>query len=364
MWSYTNSGHSDVRGMELPNQGQKLWTSDPHTRSDAFSDVTIAIQATFRGCAQRALSSIQRFIPSAQFIVACEELPHDILLGPNVKWVQSPEDAGLAQGRNILLDNIETDFVVFLDEDFMFNEDPSDGILYLLKTMEDRHFDLIGGCLVDYACSGYTFAKQPYKLEITRDPNYMEPNVFETRAADMVDNFFIARSLPLRRIMWDEFLKIGEHEDFFLRAYHTLRIGISGALFAHHNNSCRPLTSKATYDVARSRVFSFWKFVFQKWKLTTLTTPTTTYQLLCDVGDPRFAENLDDCHIDFPTEMNPWGSVPAVPDPFPRFYSHAPPSNATENSKIGIVTVATGKYQKYIEIFLKSMRAFFLPGMN
>jgi hypothetical protein len=56
-----------------------------------------------------------------------------------------------------------------------------------------------------------------------------------------------------------------------------------------------------SYGPARSHVIAFWKYIFQKWKIVTLKTPATIYQLLCDVGDPRFAENLDACHINFLT---------------------------------------------------------------
>lgn len=38
------------------------------------------------------------------------------------------------------------------------------------------------------------------------------------RAVDVVANFFIAKTEKIRALRWDGDLKLGEHQDFFLRA--------------------------------------------------------------------------------------------------------------------------------------------------
>jgi hypothetical protein len=106
--------------------------------------------------------------------------------------------------------------------------------------------------------------------------------------ADMVDNFFIARTDAVRSVLWDERLLVGEHEDFFLRAraaglrvaycrgdgYYILNLGTARCLYARlvdadgrDDAEARALAdaTRAVYQRGRQRVHAdYWPIAFLK----------------------------------------------------------------------------------------------------
>jgi hypothetical protein len=82
---------------------------------------------------------------------------------------------------------------------------------------------------------------------------------------------FLSRTeLFQNKIKWDESLKLGEHEDFFLRAK---QMGIRvltcpDVSFQHHQ--VEHWLRKTAYDKMRSRVYDFWKQSLRKHQLSRL----------------------------------------------------------------------------------------------
>lgn len=65
-------------------------------------------------------------------------------------------------------------------------------------------------------------------------------------------------------MQWDPLLKLGEHEDFFVRA---LRLGVKtltcpGVTFTH--DQVEHWLKRDAYEVKRSRVYDFWKLSLRK----------------------------------------------------------------------------------------------------
>jgi len=65
-----------------------------------------------------------------------------------------------------------------------------------------------------------------------------------------------------RSMRWDPRLKMGEHEDFFLRAREAEgRVGLCRGVTAKNDNSC---DRTPEYRKLRGRVFDFWVIFFTK----------------------------------------------------------------------------------------------------
>ena len=162
------------------------------------------------------VASIRRQYPDLPIVVVDDSRePGEY---PGCRVVRLPFDSGLSAGRNAGIAAVDTEYVLNLDDDFLFySRTALGGALEILE----RHpeIDLLGGTVVDLP------------LFITHDfraaglfPTDAEPRIAPgTRIGpavvmDKVANFFLARTASVRSVGWDPALKLVEHADFFTRA--------------------------------------------------------------------------------------------------------------------------------------------------
>lgn len=185
-------------------------------------------------------------------------------------YLALPYDVGLSAGRNRMLELVRTEFFLTLDDDFTFDENSV--IEGLLHAMERGGFDIAAG-------------KNPqdekrFKLDfcgifrIASGTLYLEPGIYGTKAGchhvDFVPNLFVARTTLREKIQWDEQLKLGEHEDFFLRAKSIgLKVATCPSVSFHHDQAQHWLR-KTAYDRMRNRVYDYWRISLRKHKLLKL----------------------------------------------------------------------------------------------
>ena len=155
-----------------------------------------------------------------------------------------PFDSGLSAGRNYLLEKTTTPFFLLFDDDFAWNKKTD--LAAALETMEEQQLDIGGGTfqnllsannikrlahlLLNPVLAWHYFNQVPdesshignFVIEgvtcTLRISNSQPPSQLPC-PCDLVNNFFIGRTASIRKMdAWDENLKVGEHEDFFLRA--------------------------------------------------------------------------------------------------------------------------------------------------
>lgn len=155
-----------------------------------------------------------------------------------------PFDSGLSAGRNALLEKTTTPFFLLFDDDFAWYKNTD--LAAALKTMEEQQLDIGGGTfhnllsansikrlahiLLNPVLAWQYFNQIP--VESPHIGNFVieedtctlrisnaQPQSQLPCSCDLVNNFFIGRTASIRKMgAWDENLKVGEHEDFFLRA--------------------------------------------------------------------------------------------------------------------------------------------------
>ena len=277
--------------------------------------VTFVIKAFERpSCASRLLASIGLAYPGVRVIILDDSFePLEAKLREaaagasliNLTYIRSEADVGLSHGRNLLVAAVTTPYVFVLDDDFILDA-PAPGsppsIAHLLVTLESGEFDIAGGCIHSTQGSAwsYSFQRNGSTLIQTPDvpcvsseassraPDYATPDV-ECWRVDSILNFFLARTASLRSVPWDARLKVGEHEDFFLRAKDAqLRVGMCRGVLAKNDNTC---DATDTYKRFRRRVFDYWVIFFKKHNLQRMQTAAGTYSLNCSRGE-------DACTID------------------------------------------------------------------
>jgi glycosyltransferase involved in cell wall biosynthesis len=190
------------------------------------AQVTIGIKSSSRAhFVTRLLKSIHRHSPPGFKVIVVDDgaealvIPKDVLTG--VRVIQIEEDAGLAAGRNALIDAIDTKYMVYFDDDFVMTEKTN--CMKMVEMMEKfPQIDVVGGLVSDRPTWGFTFRWEGRVLYQGPTESFQpEP---ACKRADIVPNFFAGRLLALRSIRWDDYFKLGEHEDFFLRAQGHLSV--------------------------------------------------------------------------------------------------------------------------------------------
>jgi glycosyltransferase involved in cell wall biosynthesis len=191
----------------------------PDLGDQAFlNDNLTAVIKTFERPAvlARLLSSIRRFYPGLPVIVvddSREPQPH-----PGVWTITMPFNSGLSAGRNEGVRQVETPYLLLLDDDFVFYRH-TDLISALVLIESEPRIDIMGGAVVNlpfFRVADYSRAG----LYPTKTRPVMPPgsSLAGLTVYDKVPNFFIARTEGLRRVKWDENLKLLEHAEFFTRA--------------------------------------------------------------------------------------------------------------------------------------------------
>lgn len=141
-----------------------------------------------------------------------------------VAW-NLPYDTGLSGCRNFLVDNTSGEYVLLLDDDFIFNENTK---IMKMKEILDNNPDIgiVGGKVLNEGQETHFECE----LEKIGDVLYQRPdnnewkdcNGIKYKLTGCVLNFALIRRKLFEDIKWDEKIKIkGEHTDFYLRLKNT-----------------------------------------------------------------------------------------------------------------------------------------------
>ena len=142
--------------------------------------------------------------------------------------IQLPRDAGLAAGRNELIRNTLTEYFLYFDDDFWL-EDNSHAHRLVQYLSNHPKVDIVGGTVSDRPeYTGFDFDivstissggdKHDEYVKKTLIQRAVPKHMSQCTKVDIVPNFFAARTASLKKVKWDPHFKLGEHEDFFVRA--------------------------------------------------------------------------------------------------------------------------------------------------
>ncbi len=191
-----------------------------------------------------------------------------------------PYDVGLSAARNALLERVTTPFFVTLDDDFVFSERTT--IERLIAVLDERpELDIVAGSLYlpGREAEPYAYAEL---LDIADDGRELRmrkgslgpvPGFDGCHRYDIALNFFAARTARVRAMGgWDARLKLGEHQDFFLRAK---RAGLGVAVCPSYATALHEQDhSDAGYKQKRMREFQFLRLMLESHGLRRLRLST------------------------------------------------------------------------------------------
>jgi hypothetical protein len=199
-----------------------------------------------------------------------------------------PEDSGLSKGRNYIVNKTTTPFFFLLDDDFELEEDSHlDILLELIYTYQ--YIDIIAGKIPedirDYKDFSGIFLRYNQTLELVHNasegrreqmlfPRSADKKVNDEigcRQVDFVPNVFMGRTESFRSVLWDDDLKVGEHEDFFVRFGQANRnVYTCRYINVHHRQ--KPWWEKVNdpYYKKRTRAYKYFEKMLNKYSLKRL----------------------------------------------------------------------------------------------
>ncbi|QDT05461.1 Glycosyl transferase family 2 [Rubripirellula lacrimiformis] len=225
-------------------------------------DVTFGITTFNRpGLVRRLVESIRLRYPRVRIVVADNGNVH-ARLPDDVEVLRMPFDCGLSRARNALIDHLQTDYLLILEDDFLFTEETQ--IEPMREVLQaDETIGAVGGAIrgADSRVTCYAL-----DIEVCRRTMRVREAIHRVevtasgiayRLCDMVWNFALFRREMLAEHRWVDKLKIGEHCPFFyeIKLAGNWRIAACSVPRIYHVPQPRP----KDYLVYRRRAAAFFE---------------------------------------------------------------------------------------------------------
>lgn len=176
--------------------------------------------------AKRLYRNIQAYYPGVRVVIA-DDSKEPLTIenaGEQLKIVHLPFNSGLCRGLNAALKEVETPFVMRMDDDELLT--PLSKIGEEVKFLQKHHeVDLVGLIPVTtikcksfktlahtYYDQTFSYVKKP--LVIPHLTPIDEKHIVVAKPA----NIFLARTEQVRKIGWDDKIRMLDHNEFFVRA--------------------------------------------------------------------------------------------------------------------------------------------------
>ena len=193
--------------------------------------------------AKRLYKNLISYYPGIRVIIADDSSEPLDLQGDSLKILQLPFNSGLSYGLNRALEQVETPYVMRMDDDELltFSTNLGRQVQFLNAHPET---DLVAFCTLtavrcadpDKEVSKFTSFNMKGAPKSLRIPHMtqIDGNHF---VMGKVPNLYVARTEKVREVGWDENIRMMDHQDFFWRAAGNLVsvIALGTAVFHYHN---------------------------------------------------------------------------------------------------------------------------------
>lgn len=232
-------------------------------------------------CLAKLLTSLRSVYPRVPVLVADDgRLSLQARADAHRHILTLPYDVGLSAARNALLERVATPLFVTLDDDFVFSERTT--IERLVAVLDARpELDIVAGSLYlpGREAEPYAYAElldvvdEGRELRMRKGSHGPVPGFDGCHRYDIALNFFVARADRVRAMGgWDARLKLGEHQDFFLRAK---RAGLGVAVCPSYATALHEQDhSDTAYKQKRMREFQFLRLMLESHGLRRLRLST------------------------------------------------------------------------------------------
>ncbi|CBY31426.1 unnamed protein product [Oikopleura dioica] len=215
---------------------------DPKSGSIADT-VTICVKTFDRyPCLRNLIKSVKEAYPEVRVIVADDSINYEDLDIKGVDQFRMPRGIGFNNGKNLAISQVTTEYFVWVDDDFFFTENTN--LEWMREVLETTDLDLVGG-KAGASNWGYTSTFDRLSGGSEGDclyrtfGSYGVLDAFPTcKVADVIQNFYMARTLSIRAIGFDGIFQRISHKEFFLDALGRVKIAFCDNISVGHSHTC------------------------------------------------------------------------------------------------------------------------------
>lgn len=217
--------------------------------------VTIIVKTFERPqCISGLIYGIKLRYSDIRIIVVDDSKKPKVIAG--VEYLEMPYDSGVSAGRNLALSKVDTQYVVTLDDDFVF--DKRTELERWLEILENTNLDLVGGNVdghPNYHASlhiiddALVFKPEP----VGKECNFLLWNI--------ILQFWMGRTEKIREIGgWDNEFKTVDHIMFFARSIGKIKIGYCSDVKIGH----MPIQDSKYYQHRNGRMQQYLRLLMDK----------------------------------------------------------------------------------------------------
>ncbi|MDY6055276.1 glycosyltransferase [Micrococcus sp.] len=206
----------------------------PAERADVAEHLTIVVKTFLRPDVCRRLLCSAREVFDGRIVVADDSPTPLTVADPRVDVVALPFDSGVAVGRNRALAEVDTEFTFITDDDHVLSRATRlhEVIDYLRRNPE---VDIVGMGLMNLPERRVADVGTDRMTAGTLPPLREHGELVDGLPVRlMVAQNYVARTASLRRIGWDEGVRMLDHRDFFHRASGRLLTVLDLSVGAYH----------------------------------------------------------------------------------------------------------------------------------
>ncbi len=206
----------------------------PAERAEVARRVTFAVKTFERPTVAARLVGSARRVFDGRIVVADDSRTTWQPRLAGVEVLAMPFNSGVSVGRNAALDAVDTEFVVVTDDDIVFTRGTD-----LRRPMRflDAHpeVDLVGIVRIELP-RWYWLDHGPDALFPGHQPPLRPWGelIGGLPVRLMIEQIYLARTESVRRVRWDERLRMVDHRDFFSRASGRLVVVLDPGVHALH----------------------------------------------------------------------------------------------------------------------------------
>ena len=233
-------------------------------------------------CLEKLLKSLYDYYPEADVIVADdnEKINRKFYKKwSKVKLIQLPFDSGLSVGRNEAIKASDKEFILLLDDDFIFTDETDIEKFYKVINY-DSEIGVVGGCCLEHGSEVHYEHKFTFNNGVLK--HVSDGDIWKTidkirfKYTECVLNFALFRKEVFKDIQWDDKLKLAEHIDFYLRFKDTKwKVAYTPIVKIIHQK-----VRDEDYKYWRSRAKDFSIMMFKKHKIRKMITQKGTTTVL------------------------------------------------------------------------------------
>ena len=175
----------------------------------------------------RLIDSAAKLYPNVKILVADDSVHFQTVDRPNVVQYRMPAQAGWFAGRNLVVSQVMTEYLVWVDDDCVLNENSKLEVSMEMLDKPELGLDLVAGNLGKKTGCGTILdidrGREGFCLRYRRGDHKPVEGYPHCLHSDRTPNFFMARTRSVQRIGFDpQYNHIG-HIEFFIDGYDSLK---------------------------------------------------------------------------------------------------------------------------------------------